>query len=240
MDLIYEIFGKCKQQGPGSKSTTEEAFKLTGITDMNISALDIGCGTGRQTIDLANIGLKEITAIDNSALFTEILNKKGVEAITAETISMFDLPFDKDRFDLIWSEGAIYFLGFKKGLETLNKYLKKNGVIALSEVTYLEKDIPQPCREFWDKEYPEIGTVSQKIAAAEDCGYSYLASFKIPDDDWIENYYKPFFKVMDEHKRKYPDSQGVIDIEREMRSEYEFFMKYKRYYGYVFYIFKKY
>ena len=32
--------------------------------------------------------------------------------------SMEDLPFESSYFDLIWSEGAIYNIGFEKGIKT--------------------------------------------------------------------------------------------------------------------------
>ncbi len=42
--------------------------------------------------------------------------------------SMDDLPFKEEELDLIWSEGAIYNIGFEKGLREWRKYLKKMGI----------------------------------------------------------------------------------------------------------------
>ena len=40
---------------------------------------------------------------------------------------MEDLPFDNEEFDIIWSEEAIYNMGFKAGIRKWKDYLKTGG-----------------------------------------------------------------------------------------------------------------
>ena len=38
------------------------------------------------------------------------------------------LPFQEEELDLIWSEGAIYNIGFERGMNEWNKFLKKERI----------------------------------------------------------------------------------------------------------------
>jgi hypothetical protein len=60
-----------------------------------------------------------------------------VERITVKKMLMEQLTFDEKFFDVIWSEGAIYNIGFEKGLSLWRKYLKDDGYIAVSEISWL-------------------------------------------------------------------------------------------------------
>ena len=50
--------------------------------------------------------------------------------------SMDALPFEEEELDLIWSEGAIYNIGFERGLNEWRKYLKTGGYVAVSESSW--------------------------------------------------------------------------------------------------------
>ncbi len=114
--------------------------------------LDIGCGTGGQTITLAKNTAAQITAVDMLPQFLETLMKKAKEnnlldRITAKEMLMDNLTFDKNSFDVIWSEGAIYNIGFEKGLSLWRNYLKDNGYIAVSEISWLIDTRPEEIQQ---------------------------------------------------------------------------------------------
>ena len=44
---------------------------------------------------------------------------------------MFEMNFSKESFDIIWSEGSIYAIGFEKGLTDWKKFIKTNGYLAV-------------------------------------------------------------------------------------------------------------
>ena len=50
------------------------------------------------------------------------------------------LPFQEEELDLIWSEGAIYNIGFERGMNEWNKFLKKNGFIAVTEASWFTRN----------------------------------------------------------------------------------------------------
>ena len=69
---------------------------------------------------------------------------------------MRQLEFAPGSFDLIWSEGAIYNIGFRAGLEAWRPLLVKGGCMAVSEATWLTEDRPAEARAFWQEGYPAL------------------------------------------------------------------------------------
>jgi ubiquinone/menaquinone biosynthesis C-methylase UbiE len=130
IELIIDFHKNSERQGPGSEKDTLRALGLLSLpNDQNLKVADIGCGSGGQTISLAKNLNGQIIAVD---LFPGFLNELKIKSqklgltdkiVTLEK-SMHDLPFYKDEFDLIWSEGAIYNMGFENGLEKWKDYLK--------------------------------------------------------------------------------------------------------------------
>lgn len=118
-NLISEFFLNAKRQGPGSEEATVKALNfIDGITKDTMIA-DLGCGTGCQTIYLANNTPAQITALDIVSESIEKLNntiaqKNLGNRVKAITGSMHNLPFEKNSLDIIWSEGAIYHIGYEK------------------------------------------------------------------------------------------------------------------------------
>lgn len=62
---------------------------------------------------------------------------------------MDNLPFREEELDLIWSEGAIYNIGFERGLNEWRKYLKTGGYIAVSEISWFTEQRPAEIHNFW-------------------------------------------------------------------------------------------
>lgn len=131
MELIIDFYKDLKRLGPGSAETTEKAFNLTGLDkSAEYKAADIGCGTGAQTLDLAALTDCSITAVDIFPVFLakldlEIKKKKLEKRINIRKASMDKLPFSEDSLDLIWSEGAVYIMGFENGIKYWKYFLKK-------------------------------------------------------------------------------------------------------------------
>ena len=129
LDFIISLHIKLYRQGPGSDEETLKAIKLTGLSELTeLTILDLGCGTGAQTNVLANHLNGTIIALDLFQPFLDVLEAR-IKHPNVRTFqgSMDDLPFEKESFDLIWSEGAVYNMGFENGLKYLHPFLKKNG-----------------------------------------------------------------------------------------------------------------
>lgn len=63
-------------------------------------------------------------------------NASGVaERVKALNMSMLQLSFPPESFDLIWSEGAIYIMGFGNGLTAWKPLLRRGGYVVVSELS---------------------------------------------------------------------------------------------------------
>ena len=123
--------------------------------------LDIGCGTGAQTVVLAQSSPARIVAVDNHPPFIDALNREArrlgiADRLEARVADMRFLEFADGSFDLIWCEGAIYNVGVEAGLRDWRRMLRRDGHVALTEVCWRKPDPPAECAAFWSREYPEI------------------------------------------------------------------------------------
>lgn len=245
LELIIDLHIEKNRQGPGSTKETLRALELIGISDdKKLKIADIGCGTGSQTIVLAENTNSEIIAID---LFPEFLNElnrraktKGLsDKISTLEKSMEELPFKKEQFDIIWSEGAIYIMGFEKGVRDWKKYLKPGGFMVLSEINWTTNSRPKDLENFWTNEYSEMDTASNKIRVIEENGFTLKGYFTLDEKSWLVNYYEPIEKTFDIYLTRHNQSDIAIGIVNEYKKEIELYKKYKAYYNYGFYIAQK-
>jgi SAM-dependent methyltransferase len=153
--------------------------------------------------------------------------------------SMDNLTFQNEKLDLMWSEGAIYTIGFERGLNEWNRYLKPGGYIAVSEASWFTEKRPAEIENFWNDAYPEIDTISNKVEKMQKAGYIPVATFILPENCWIEHFYAPQVHAQERFLRKYAGNKTAEDLVKNQRHEAELYYKDKKYYGYVFYIGKK-
>lgn len=247
LNLICEYFLNVPRQGPGDDLQTEKALSFMGnniLQSKSAKIADIGCGTGTPTMVLAKNTQGEITGVDLFAPFINKLNQKaknlGFEnRVKGIVKSMDDLPFEKESLDLILCEGAIYNIGFKKGIKYFGEFLKSKGYMAISESSWLTHVRPLEIENWWQKSYSEIATISEKIAIIEQTGFKLIAAFTLPDLCWTNNYYLPQQKAKLDFLKKYPENETAKMLVKNQRYEAEMFKKYHQYYGYVFYIIQK-
>ena len=239
-DIFFEAFEGMGRLGPGSDASTRKAADLFGRKNEALTILDAGCGNGIQTLVLAEaFPDARITALDNYAPFLENLKreaeKRGVaRRLTTVCASLEELPFPEASFDLIWSEGAIYVIGFERGIREWKGLLKPGGALVCSEVCWLTSSPTPEIAAFWQKEYPEIGTVGEKLKAAENAGYRSHRYFHQPSSDW-EGYYGEVQKNLDRMRVVHAGNPDAREIIGELQEEIDLFGRYGDQYGYVFF-----
>lgn len=241
--FIGEFFKGFERQGPGSEEATVSALQLASALNKNVHIVDIGCGTGGQTFLLAKHTKGTIEAIDLMPSFIESMRNKVNESpyinrISITEGSMFELPYRKEEFDLIWAEGSIYHIGYQKGLKEFRKYLKPGGMIAVSEASWFSEEQPEEIFRFWNDNYPEINTIGNKVKQMEKAGYKCVAHFILPEECWW-NYFNPQIEKIKTFDKQYSDNEEALELISQIESEIELYRKYKEHYGYVFYIGQK-
>lgn len=245
LHLLIDFHKDAKRQGPGSLEATKRALDIIGFSNKeNLKIADIGCGTGAQTIALAQNSCAEITAVDLFPEFLEKLDEKSKRLnltgrIKTIACSMEELNFSEEEFDIIWSEGTIYIMGFENGIKQWKKYLKNEGYLAVSEICWKTNKRPEELDRYWNEAYPDINTPSCKIKQLENNGYSPVAFFMLPDNCWIDNYYKPILDRIDSFLDKHNHNIQAVELINNERKEIEMYEKYNEYFGYSFFIAKK-
>lgn len=245
LELIIDLHKNSDRQGPGSENDTLRALDLLNLPiDQTLKVADIGCGAGGQTISLAKNLNGQVTAVDLFPEFLNELNEKSQKLGLTDKIitlekSMDNLPFNEGELDLIWSEGAIYNIGFEIGLKKWKDYLKVGGYLAVSEITWITQSRPEEIEEFWKAEYPEVDTASNKIRQLENNGYSLVGYFYLSQDSWIETYYKPMQARFETFLKRNDNSELAKKVVEDNQAEIDLYQKFKDYYSYGFYIARK-
>ena len=243
-NLICEYFSSIERQGPGSPEVTVKALGFIDHLAGDSKIADIGCGTGGQTMVLAEHTTGHITGIDLFPVFIDLFNQnvrrnnfqKRVSGIVG---SMENLPFQNEALDLIWSEGAIYNIGFERGLREWKQFLKPGGYLAVTEASWFTDERPDEITAFWQDAYPEIDTIPNKIGIMQKTGYIPVASFILPENCWTEHFYDHQTEAQKKFLDKYKGNQTAEELVANQRHEAQLYARYKAFYGYVFYIGKK-
>ena len=244
MGIFREMTENLPRQAPGSTESTLRALYLARGLPEHPRILDVGCGPGAQTIDLARTTGGWITAVDIRDRFLDELRERAAAAgvlpqVTTIKASMLEMDFDEASFDLIWSEGAIYIAGFATGLDAWRRFLKPGGWIAVSELSWL---VPNPAgepAEFWARNYPGMGSIERNCQIVAEAGYVSMDGFVLPVQDWWNNYYTPAERRVEELREKYADDPDMLATLDETSREHDLFRTYHDAYGYVFYVMRK-
>lgn len=240
-DLLLETHIGLERQGPGSPETVMKALGFLGSLDRFEQVADLGCGTGGQTMLLAEYLPGHIAALDMFPAFIDELKKKAknknlenkVEGVLG---NMGKLPFQENSFDLIWSEGAIDNIGFRKGLVHWRRFLKNGGYIAVTSPTWLTGEHLEIVDKFWRDAGSRLDTAQHNIKIMQDSDYTFVAAFALTENCWTENYFTPREAAIRRLLEKYGKSETMQKYAELNRHEVELYLKYKQHYGYVFYI----
>jgi len=244
--LYMELQLSLPRNGPGSAEATRHVFGLLPPLPAKAEILDAGCGQAPEAFDLLPLTHARIIALD---LFEPFLDKAYERAEREEVPEerlvfkhgdMEALPFGPESFDLIWSEGAIYLLGFERGLKLWRPFVKPGGHVVVSECSWLTEKPSPEVRHFWDEAYPGMGTAAANSAAARHAGYEVAATYVLPEEAWWKNYYTPMQRRIAELAVEWTDpGDEALNVLREAGREIALFARYPAEYSYVFYVLKR-
>jgi ubiquinone/menaquinone biosynthesis C-methylase UbiE len=244
MQLFMELHSDMPRQGPGDSASTRRAFSLLEGLPEHPEILDVGCGPGAQTLALAGLSTGRITALDLHRQYLDQLERELARGGLGDRVNvlegnMEELDFASGSCDLIWSEGAIYNMGFERGLRAWRPLLRSGGCVAVTELSWLRPDPPSELVEFWGQGYPAMQDIEANQAALHAAGYRSLGSFALPDSAWLEEYYAPLEARFGAFEARHRDDEAAIQVLEMERREIALFRSYSDYYGYVFYVMQR-
>lgn len=185
--------------------------------------LDIGCGSGVPTIELARLSDGEIVGmdIDDTLLgrLSEKIEEEGFsQRVKAKKCSLFEIDFPDESFDIVWAEGSINVIGFERGFREWRRLLKTGGFLVVHDNI---KDVPD------------------KLKKLPSCGYKLINHFPLPEDAWWADYYKPLEIHVKELCIKYKNVSEALKAIKKYQNEVDTVKKSPKEYGSVFYIAQK-
>jgi SAM-dependent methyltransferase len=164
--------------------------------------LELGCGQGAATIELAVLSKGTIDAIDGDGRVLAELREKAAalrlsHCIRTKKGNIARPPMKKGAYDIVWSEGSIGRIGFENGLREWKRFLAPGGHLVVHD---------------------ERGNLDDKKAAVLGCGCTLVAHFIITPDIWLREYFRPLEQriadLIDEHLHD-ADIVRFLESERE-------------------------
>jgi len=206
----------------GLNKYTRKAFQMLPELD-NPSILDIGCGTGVPTMELARLSNGQVIGLDISQSLIDELTRKIEDAGLSDRVktvkcSLFEIDFPDESFNIIWAEGSISVIGFEQGLKVWRRLLKPKGFLVVHD---------------------GIDNMTKKLKQIPSCGYELLGYFTVTESTWWREYYGPLEKRIPELSIKYSDNPEALDVLDKEQQEVEMFKRNPKMFGSVFFVMLK-
>jgi ubiquinone/menaquinone biosynthesis C-methylase UbiE len=201
---------------------TRKAFRMIPEMERPL-ILDIGCGSGISTQELARLSRGKVIGIDidQAALdkFARRMKKAELtDQIQVMNCSMFDMDFPDNSFDIVWAEGSIYAIGFERGLRKWKQLLKPGGCLVVHD---------------------EQGDIKEKLEQISACGYQLLGYFTLSKQTWWTEYFAPLEKLVNETRTKYRYDRSVLEEIQQAQAELDMYREYPERNSSVCFVMKK-
>ena len=216
------VLEEIEQVRAGFLKYTRKAFlRLPRLERPRI--LDVGCGSGVPTLELAKLSDGEVIGIDIDQSCIDEFNRKIKEEalskrVKAINLSLSEMKFPDETFDVVWSEGVIRNIGFERSLKEWHRLLKQNGYLVI---------------------HYQMSRVADALSRIPQHGYKLTDTLSLPEDAWWTEFYKPIQEKMDNLLHKYGNSSDALKLLKQYKSEMDMVKKDPLKFRSAFYITKK-
>ncbi len=216
------VLEEIEQVRAGFLKYTRKAFlKLPRLENPRI--LDIGCGSGVPTIELAKLSGGEVTGIDIDQSCIDEFNRKIKEEnlgnrVKALNLSLYEMKFPDETFDVVWSEGVVGNLGFETSLKDWRRLLKQGGYLAINY---------------------QVSRVADVLPRIPQLGYTLADTVQLPEDAWWTEFYKPIEEKMETLLHKYRNKADALKLLNQYKNEMKMVKKNPSSFSCTFYIMQK-
>jgi SAM-dependent methyltransferase len=181
----------------GFLSHTRKAYGLLPQQERS-RVLDIGCGRGEVTLELARLTSGQIIAIDiNDAAFRDLQSTIERESLGTRVIfqqsSLFDVTFPDCYFDLLWEEGVLHTLDPARSIPVCDRLLKWGGFLVSAET---------------------LDWFEGKLGCFGASGFELVERLLWPKGSWWTDYYEPLEKRISLLREKYGNSRDLSVLSR--------------------------
>lgn len=209
-EAFFMVHRGMPRQGPGCPADVRWALEVAG-TRGAARVADAGCGPGADLVTLAE-ALPDacVQGIDRTQHLVDEARRAVSRFGPRVSVALGDMRDPSGPFDLIWSAGALYFLGVTPGLSAWARALAPGGRIAFSHPLVREDD-PPGVAAFWEGE-SEVWPRPRTEAAIAAAGYGILGFRRIGGESW-ERYYAPMEARIRElrGRRTAPELTAALD-----------------------------
>ena len=240
-EIFFEVFESLPRQGPGNRACAARALSLCSELERVPTILDLGCGVGGQTLQLAGMTSGTIVAVDNHRPSIERLRATIAERGLSERMSaivgdMANLEQPSESFDLIWSEGALYSIGLRRALDVCHRLLRPGGYLVFTDAVWRKENPPPELRAVFEPEYPTMGSADDDVAAIHESGFEIVGRFTLPDEAWWGDFYTPMEARIGELRGRYAADREALAILDQLAEEPELHRRYSEFYAYEFFV----
>ncbi len=182
--------------------------------------LDIGCGSGVPTLELAQLSGGDVTGIDIDPDALQRLEEKITAAELRDRVhvvkgSLKTMDFPAASFDILWVEGSIFVIGFKQGLKAWKRFLKLGGYLVVHDA---------------------VGNLDQKKEHITACGYQLEKYFILGQEVWWNEYYEPLNQAVQQIRRQNPTDKQLATALEQAESEIQGYSKHPERYQSIYFI----
>jgi cyclopropane fatty-acyl-phospholipid synthase-like methyltransferase len=144
--------------------------------------LELGCGSGAVTIELAGLTDGEIIAIDIDESLLNRLNEKLARTnitgrVTARRMDLLQNDFPEGYFDIVWEEGVVHVIGFRESFEACHRILRIGGYFVLGQA---------------------IKAMDKHQELITRCGFKLVRRLDWTEGCWWTEYYQPLETLIEE------------------------------------------